>query len=252
MTAADKSVSRIRTGPRWDAVLMAVAEAEDVLESPLADDERDGGWTDELCTSLLASVRRVRDELGSPSDTSVVLEDSSALDAIDPTGDALRMDIIFDVDLVLGELDRAERALHAATALLEDLATPLSPDDEEDGFDEAARDRLLGMLDAQCRVLAAGEYLDAAGMDAWADALRAYGFLRASRAPGLQDDASASGFTKTQIEQFPPGRRWEQVAIFDRWLCNVAATDVLDDDVESDEEREEEDSDGAGDEWQSR
>jgi hypothetical protein len=42
-----------------------------------------------------------------------------------------------------------------------------------------------------------------------------------------------------RIEQFPPGRRWEDLAIFDGWLCNVAWTDVLDEVAESD--------DGAGD-----
>ena len=98
------------------------------------------------------------------------------------------------------------------------------------------------MLDELRRVLAAGEYLSRAEMDPWADALRTYGFLRAALAPGL--DASSggatTGFTLQRIEQFPPGRRWEDLAIFDGWLCNVAWTDVLDEEAD-DEVREDPD-----------
>jgi hypothetical protein len=219
----------IRDGPRWEAVLTSVEEAEAALEPPLADEELADGWTEDLRTSILADVRRVRDELSSHVDTGVVLEDWSGVDSIDAEGDALRVDAILNVDLVLGELERAERALRAARALLAELATRSSSSDEEHGFDDAARGELRARLEELCRVLAAGEYLSSVEMDPWADALRSFGFIRASARPGIQDDAAAKGYTRQRIEQFPPGRRWESVAIFDGWLCNVAWTDVLDD-----------------------
>jgi hypothetical protein len=232
MTAVEDPMPDIRAGPRWDAVVAALVEAEDALDQPLTDDEVDDGWSEEVRISILDDVRRAHDELSTQVAASVELEDWSAVDAFDTTGDAERVDAILGVDLVLAELERAERALHEATTLLEDLATPTSPGDEQDGFDEAARASLRAMLQTMRRVLSTGEYLSAAEMDPWADALRGYGFLRASGVPGREDDAAASGFTKQRIEQFPPGRRWERVAIFDGWLCNVASTDVLDDEVE--------------------
>jgi hypothetical protein len=215
MTAADEAGPTIRRGPRWDAVLASIAEAEVVFDGPLAPEELEDGWSDELRGSILADLRRVRDELVATNDTSVVLEDWSAVDSLDTTGDSLRVDAIFDVDLVLGELERAERALQAANALTEDLEVPPSTADVEDGFDDAARAELRSMLESLCRALAEGAYLSAPEMDRWANALRAWGFLRASAAPGLQDDAAATGFTRQRIEQFPTGRRWERVAIFD-------------------------------------
>jgi hypothetical protein len=240
MTDTDDGMPRIRAGPRWDAVVAALDEAEGVLELPLGDDELDDGWSDELRRSILADVRRVHDELSTPFAAGVVLEDWSAVDAFDASGDAERVDAILDVDLVLGELERAERALLEASALLEDLAVPPSATDDQDGFDELARTELRTMLEAMCRALSTGEYLSAEEMDPWADALRGFGFLRGSRLPGGQDDATARGFTKQRIEQFPPGRRWERVAIFDGWLCNVASTDVLDEE-EAGEEAEDRD-----------
>jgi len=237
MTADSDAVPEIRAGPRWDAVLTAVAEAEEVLEAPLAEDELGDGWTEALRSAILVDVRRVRDELSAGNESGVALEDWSAVDSIDVAGDALRVDVIFDVDLVLGELERAERALREARALLEDLAAPPTVVDEENGFDDAARAELHAMLEELCQVLATGEYLSAAEMDPWCDALHAYGFLRATSTPGRQDDAAASGFTRQRIEQFPPGRRWERVAIFDGWLYNVAVTDVLEEDADEPTER---------------
>ena len=235
MTVAGDAVFEIRTGPRWDAVLTAMAEAEDVLGVPLSEEELEDGWTEDLRSAILADLRRVRAELSSRPDGSVVLEDWSAVDAIDTGGDALRVDVIFDVDMVLGELERAERALLEARALLGELAAKASSSDVETGFDDDARAELRAMLEVLCHVLETGEYLSAQEMDPWGDALRSYGFLRAGPRPGLQD-AAASGFTRQRIEQFPPGRRWERLAIFDGWLTNVAATDVLDEDDQVDEE----------------
>jgi hypothetical protein len=228
--SSDDELLEIRAGPRWDAVLTAVADAEAGLEQPLTDDELDGGWTEELCAAILSDVRRVRDELAAGAGAGVALKDWTGVDVVDPDGD-VRADVIFDVDLALGDLERAERLLYEVTRLLGELASPGSRADVEQGFDDEVRAQLRSMLDELRRVLATGEYLSREEMDPWADALRTYGFLRAAPAPGLDANASAAetGFTLQRIEQFPPGRRWEDLAIFDGWLCNVAWTDVLDD-----------------------
>jgi hypothetical protein len=226
-------VLEIRSGPRWDAVLAAVADAEAELGQPLEDDELEGGWTQELCDAILNDVRRVREELDSGAGGEVTLEDWSGVDVVDPEGDAARAVVVFDVDLALGDLERAERLLVEATRYLADLALPGSRADEEQGFDDAVRAELRSMLESLRRVLAAGEYLSRSETEPWADALGSYGFLRATSAQGLDATTAAgmAGFALQRIEQFPPGRRWEALAIFDGWLCNVAWTDVLDDDA---------------------
>jgi hypothetical protein len=227
--SSDDELSEIRAGPRWAAVLTAVADAEAGLEQPLSDDEIDGGWTEELCDAILSDVRRVRDELAAGAGAGVALKDWTGVDVVDPDGD-VRADVIFDVDLALGDLERAERLLYEVTRLLGDLASPGSRADVEQGFDDEVRAQLRSMLDELRGILASGEYLSREQMDPWADALRTYGFLRAAPAPGLDGSSTAeTGFTLQRIEQFPPGRRWEELAIFDGWLCNVAWTDVLDD-----------------------
>ena len=223
MSAPEGAAPVIRSGPRWDDVLAAVDVAEAALESPLTDEELEGGWSDEGRTTVLADVRRVRDELVVRTDTSAVLADWRGIDPVD--GDELRLEPILDVDLALGELERAELAISAAAAMLEDLAGACSSSDRDAGFDEAARDQLRSMVEAAHTLLAAGEYLTADLMDAWADALRAHGFIREPQ-PGQRHDVG-EGFGGTKIQQFPPGRRWERLAIFDGRLFPVALTDTL-------------------------
>jgi hypothetical protein len=229
----------IRAGPRWEALLTSVADAEDELTAPLTDDELDGGWTEELCEAVLDDVRRVRDELAAGGGGGIALQDWTGLDVADPDGDARRADAIFDVDLALGDLERADRLLFEVMQFLPSLAKPATRSDVEQGFDDGVRGELRSMLGELRRVLVAGEYLSRAEVDPWADTLRSYGFLRATASPGLDANDATTGFTLQRIEQFPPGRRWEDLAIFDGWLCNVAWTDVLDEVAESD--------DGAGD-----
>jgi hypothetical protein len=67
--------------------------------------------------------------------------------------------------------------------------------------------------------------------------LRSYGFLRGISPLGGDVNSSAgdSGFTLQRIEQFPPGRRFEELAIYDGSLCNVALTDVIEEDEQLDE-----------------
>jgi len=228
MSTGDGEATEIRSGPRWDAVLAAVADAEDVLELALTDDELEDGWTEALRTTVLGDVRRVRDELSARADTSALLTSWSGADAIDVDGDAPRVDALFEVDVVFGELERAERAILETTSLLEALAAPPTPSDIDQGFDDAARAQLRAMLSELRRLLTSGEYLAAQQMDEWSDALRSYGFLRAASRPG-SGAPDGGGVAIQRIEQFPPGRRWERVAIFDGWLSNVAQTDVLDD-----------------------
>jgi hypothetical protein len=225
----------IRAGPRWEALLNAVADAEDELTAPLTDVELDGGWTEELCEAVLDDVRRVREKLvGSRRGGRVALQDWTGVDLVDPDADATRADAIFDVDLALGDLERAERLLFEVMQFLPSLAEPATSSDVEQGFDDGVRAVLSSMLDELRRVLVAGEYLSRAEVDPWADVLRSYGFLRAAASPGLDASVPTTGFTLQRIEQFPPGRRWEDLAIFDGWLCNVAWTDVLDDDADGD------------------
>ena len=214
----------------------AVADAEVELAEPLTEDELDAGWTEELRDAILRDVRRAREELDDGAGVGVALQDWTGVDVVDPDDDAPRAEVVFDVDLALGDLERAERLLGEVTRFLADLAAPASRADDEQGFDESVRADLHLMLDGLRHVLATGEYLSRAEMDPWTDALHAYGFLRAAAAPGLDAQASPTGFSMQRIEQFPPGRRWEDLAIFDGSLCNVAWTDVVDGDQEPEDD----------------
>jgi hypothetical protein len=223
----DDTAATIRSGPRWDAVDAGVAMAAEALTAPLTDDELAGGWTDQLREGILDDVRRVRDELMATPDTAAVLEAWSGVEDVDVEGDTLRLDAIMEVDLVLGDLDRAEHALDATDGLLGDLAATTTAEDRDAGFTEEVRDELLGLATGLRSTLAAGDYLSVAQMDDWADALRALGFLRVVARRGVDDDALGRGFNARKIEQFPPGRRFEQLAIYDGELFGVAMPDVL-------------------------
>ncbi len=234
--STDDDAIEIRTGGRWDATLAAILDAEIELEAPLSDDELEEGWSEELRTAILSDVRRVRDELEAGGGAPVALQDWTGVDVVDPQGEAARAVAIFDVDLALGDLERAELLLGRTTRFLSTLAVSSSGADVESGFDERVRAQLHAMLDDVRRVLAAGEYLSRSEMDPWADALRSYGFLRAASPLGGEGNATSgeTGFSLQRIEQFPPGRRFEELAIYDGWLCNVAMTDVFEEDGQLD------------------
>jgi hypothetical protein len=227
---SDPAGEVVRTGPRWTSVLDAVDAAVDAMGAPLDDEELAAGWTEELRGAILDDVTRVRDELATATATTVVLGDWSHVDELDG-GEALRFGAVLDVDLVLGDLDRAEQALAASTALLGDLGRAIGPADRDAGFDEAVRDELVGLVESIRAPLAAGAYLTHRELDPWADALRALDFVRRSPAPGLYDDGALEGFTRQPLADFPRGARFERVALYDGTLLNVAVSDVLEEEL---------------------
>jgi hypothetical protein len=239
------ALTTIRSGPRFAAVLTAAGLAVEALgEPPPVDepepDEGEPGASpaDEPrpADELAAAVARVREELEGGGDAAAVLEEWSGHDELDEEVDPSVEEALMDLDLALGDLVRAEGVIAATDALVDDLGTPISDADREDGFDEAVRDEVARLALGLRATLASGAYLATPQLDDWADALRALGFLRAVERPGVDDDAAVRGFNARTIEQFPPGRRFEQLAIYDGELFGVAMPDAIADEELADEE----------------
>lgn len=229
MTVEPDDPATIRAGPRYEAVRAVLTAAEAALDAPLEDAEVEVGWTEATRVAVLDEVREVMARLSAGERATVVSPEWRGLDpdAIDAESGTPLTEAILDIDVVLGDLERAEAALAEAIALRGALAAPITPTDRDDGFDEAVRDELVGLIDEIRAALASGQVLTIELMDDWADALRALGYRRAVPRPGFDDDAVAVGFTQQRIEQFVPGARFEAVALFDGWLYNIGFTDTL-------------------------
>jgi hypothetical protein len=219
--------ARICTGPRWDALIESLEQAESALAAPLSDEELEHGWTESLREAMLESVARNRQGLTANPARAELFERWIDGEELDGSVDDARWDATLGPDLVAENLLNAERVLLETIQLADTLRDPVSDADRDHGFTEDVRLALLGCLGQIQRRLERGDFLEAEDIDAWNGLLEGAGFRRnPAIAPGGNSGSYRSGAEVGQISEFPPGRCWERVCIYDAPLARLAGSDV--------------------------
>lgn len=215
---------RITAGPRWDALLDALAAAQDALSTPLTDEELEAGWTEELRVAMLEATGGNLEALRADPLRAELLVGMVDGDELDDEGDDERRDATFLPDFAAASLRYAEQVLVATTALLELLRRPLTDDDRAHGMTDAANLALQSLLEDVAATLAAGDYVTEDEDDQWKALLDEAGFERR-----LADDGPHTPFGARvavgQIDLFPPGRCWEPICIYDPAFTRLSAMD---------------------------
>jgi hypothetical protein len=224
MSAPQHSVPRICAGPRWAALLDTLGEAEDALAEALTDDELANGWSEPLRAAMLESVARNRRELLADPTRDELLEGWTDGEEIDPGAEDPRRDATLGPDLAASNLANAEQVLIETRRLAESIQSPARDADREHGMTDEVRTALRGCLATIERRLEAGEYLDGADVEAWVVLLDSVGFTRHPPATSTQLNRAVD--EGGQIAQYPRGRCWEGVCIYDAGLARLANADI--------------------------
>lgn len=160
----------IRSGPRWNALVVAANGALTSFQAPLLEEERRAGWTDDDVDRALEQLKTFGSLLRMRPDVLPSVPSLNDLGA--STTELERVALLSEIDFSVSELEMADRTLAAEDHLLDWMATP-SGSVNEVGADTRDSIRRVAM---QIRDrLELGECLSRENLYAWGELLASLG-----------------------------------------------------------------------------
>lgn len=226
MSNAIPSKARISSGPRWNALVDALALAERCLDAPLTSEEVSRGWDEGLRMAILQSVKEIQVDIAeTPWVRPGHYKSWVRSEMIDPRVEDARWDCALGPDGAVRDIEQAEDLLNAALSLIEDLPSLLSA--------SPMNDVVAAMLDVLRDIaggLAGGDYLSLRQFQAWDSILAGQGVSRRMMTGISYIDAERDhlGVNIDYIERRPTGEAWDRIDIYDHLLVDHGGWDISD------------------------
>jgi hypothetical protein len=219
---------RISSGPRWDALIVALDLAEQHLEPPLTFPEMEGGWTEELRTAILSSVREIKRDIAEkqcvrPSHYKSWIK----AEMLDPRVEDARWSFALGPDGAVRDIQMAEDLLDATLSLIRDLPTfHFSEPVMEPTLN--AQDKMIAILRWLAESLEAGKYVVLRQFQEWDEILSRCGVKRRvlRGISYVTRERKRLGVNIDFIEKRPSGEPWDRIEGFDKLLVNHGGMDI--------------------------
>jgi hypothetical protein len=217
----------ITSGPRWEALLVSLDQAETHLGPPLDGAELARGWTEDLRKMILASVKEIKMDLASePYVRRDHYKSWVKAEAIDPRVEDTRWSYALGPDGCVRDIQSAEDLLRETLFLIRDLPE-LTAKQSPVVLESDTAMRMVDALRPIASTLAGGKFVTLGEFKTWDNLLRGCEVeRRVLDISYIKRGRERLGVNIAYIERRPSGPVWDRIETYDALLVNVGGRDI--------------------------